>query len=454
MSTTGGSNPEYVIARVRARRSALFGDEEYRKLVRMGPAEIARFMEESEYEAEVNALGSRFSGVDLIEYALNQNLAKQFNDILDWADGRLYDLIARYLRKFDAWNVKTVIRGLYSGASREEVESDLIRAGEFDDRLISRLLDAGEIEEVVSVLSGTIFGDGLAAAYEEYEEVGVLVPLENAVDRAFYEQLLDDLVVGEEAKQYREFLEAEIDFRNARNALRIARSGADLDPVDYFIEGGTLFRATELASLATSPDELVSKIRDSRYGDRLLGGPFGPRSGRQPHRLRARPRRGALGVRGHARLRVPAFCHANRLVHPRQGARGRQHPGHRPRPRSRAGPRCNRSGAGHPMSQEIAVIGSPDFTTGFRLAGVRKFENVPDEAKDDELDEAVTRTLEDEDVGIIVMHEDDLDHLSRNARQSVERSIEPTLVTLGGSGGASGLRDQIKRAIGIDLMDE
>ncbi|RDZ65925.1 V-type ATP synthase subunit C [Haloferax sp. Atlit-12N] len=269
MSTTGGSNPEYVIARVRARRSALFGDEEYRKLVRMGPAEIARFMEESEYETEVNALGSRFSGVDLIEYALNQNLAKQFNDILDWADGRLYDLIARYLRKFDAWNVKTIIRGIYSGASREEVESDLIRAGEFDDRLFSRLLDAGEMEEVVSILSGTIFGDGLAAAYEEYEEVGVLVPLENAVDRAFYEQLLEGLVVGEEAKQYREFLEAEIDFRNARNALRIARSGADLDPVDYFIEGGTLFRASELASLATSPDELVSKIRDSRYGDRL-----------------------------------------------------------------------------------------------------------------------------------------------------------------------------------------
>ncbi|WP_410765845.1 V-type ATP synthase subunit F [Haloferax sp. DFSO60] len=106
------------------------------------------------------------------------------------------------------------------------------------------------------------------------------------------------------------------------------------------------------------------------------------------------------------------------------------------------------------MSQEIAVIGSSDFTTGFRLAGVRKCENVPDDEKSEALDGAVTRTLEDEDVGIIVMHEDDLDYLSRGVRQSVERSIEPTLVTLGGSGGASGLRDQIKRAIGIDLMDE
>jgi V/A-type H+-transporting ATPase subunit F len=106
------------------------------------------------------------------------------------------------------------------------------------------------------------------------------------------------------------------------------------------------------------------------------------------------------------------------------------------------------------MSQEIAVIGSPDFTTGFRLAGVRKFENVPDDQKDEQLDEAVTRTLDDDDVGIIVMHDDDVDHLSRQVRESVETSIEPTLVTLGGGAGAGGLRDKIKRAIGIDLMEE
>ncbi|GAB3325316.1 V-type ATP synthase subunit F [Haloplanus rallus] len=106
------------------------------------------------------------------------------------------------------------------------------------------------------------------------------------------------------------------------------------------------------------------------------------------------------------------------------------------------------------MSQEIAVIGSPDFTTGFRLAGVRKFENVPDEEKDDALDEAVMRTLDDDDVGIVVMHDDDMAHLSREAREAVEGSIEPVLVTLGGGAGSGGLREQIKRAIGIDLMEE
>jgi len=105
------------------------------------------------------------------------------------------------------------------------------------------------------------------------------------------------------------------------------------------------------------------------------------------------------------------------------------------------------------MSQEIAVVGSPEFTTGFRLAGVRRFETVADDEKDEDLDEAVERVLTDEEVGIVVMSDDDLDHLSRRVRTDVETSIEPTVVTLGG-GARSGLREQIKRAIGIDLMSD
>ena len=106
------------------------------------------------------------------------------------------------------------------------------------------------------------------------------------------------------------------------------------------------------------------------------------------------------------------------------------------------------------MSQEIAVVGSPEFTTGFRLAGVRRFENVPDDEKDTALDGAVTGVLEDEGVGIVVMHDEDLEYLSRNVRQEVETSVEPVVVTIGSGTGGGGLRDQIKRAIGIDLMEE
>ena len=277
MSATGSSNPEYVNARVRSRRAALFAKEDYRKLVRMGTGEIARYMEETEYEAEMNDLGARHSGVDLIEFALNQNLAKHFEDLLEWADGELHALIANYLRKFDAWSVKTAIRGVYSGAGADDIESDLIRAGEFDDQLLTSLANAGSIEEIVELLDGTIFAEGLAAAFEEFDEEGVLVPLENAIDKTFYEHLLDDvntitLNPNSPKGLYVEVLQAEIDFRNIRNALRLSRTGTDLDLEEYYIEGGKLFKQGQLRQLVGSFDDLVEYIRDSPYAEDLSAG--------------------------------------------------------------------------------------------------------------------------------------------------------------------------------------
>ncbi|MFB6112947.1 MAG: V-type ATP synthase subunit F [Halodesulfurarchaeum sp.] len=107
------------------------------------------------------------------------------------------------------------------------------------------------------------------------------------------------------------------------------------------------------------------------------------------------------------------------------------------------------------MTKEIAVLGAPEFTTGFRLAGVNRFENIREGKKEERLEEALESFVDEDDIGIIIMHADDIDYLSRSARKTVEESIEPTVVTLGsGSAGGTGLREQIRRAIGIDLMSE
>lgn len=100
----------------------------------------------------------------------------------------------------------------------------------------------------------------------------------------------------------------------------------------------------------------------------------------------------------------------------------------------------------------IAVVGAPSFTTGFRLAGVDEFREVRDEKKEKNLDAAVEDVLSLDDIGIVVMHQDDLGYLSREVREEVETSVEPVVVTLGGEGEGQ-LRDKIKRAIGIDLME-
>lgn len=270
---TGPSNYEYVSARVRARKAKLFDDDDYRKLVRMSPNEIARFMEESTYSDEINRLGARHEGVDLIEYALYDNMASEFTDIVRWCEGTLKGTVVDYLRKYDAWNIKTVIRGVFTGAKPDETCADLIPAGEIDEAFLDSLAELDSVEEVVEELEGTVFDEALEEALREYEETGVLLPLENAVDRTFYEGLVSEN--GRASPEsprgvYQSFLRSEIDVLNVRNALRAAGS-EQLDVGEYFIEGGDLFSRGDLERLVQNREELVNALRESEYGDRLEG---------------------------------------------------------------------------------------------------------------------------------------------------------------------------------------
>ncbi len=96
---------------------------------------------------------------------------------------------------------------------------------------------------------------------------------------------------------------------------------------------------------------------------------------------------------------------------------------------------------------EIAVIGRSDFTTGFRLAGVRKTYDVRSEK---ELEEQIRKCLSDDSIGIVVLHADDVGKLPQGLQKTIDESVEPTFIAIGGRE-ESGLRDKIKRAIGVDL---
>ncbi|WNY27624.1 V-type ATP synthase subunit F [Methanolapillus ohkumae] len=97
---------------------------------------------------------------------------------------------------------------------------------------------------------------------------------------------------------------------------------------------------------------------------------------------------------------------------------------------------------------EISVVGNSDFVTGFRLAGIRKIYDTDNVG----IDVAVRTVLEDKDVGILVMHNDDISKLPDSLKVMLNNSVSPTVVALGGAGaGSTNLRDKIKQAVGVDL---
>jgi len=97
---------------------------------------------------------------------------------------------------------------------------------------------------------------------------------------------------------------------------------------------------------------------------------------------------------------------------------------------------------------EIAVIGSSEFIIGFRLAGVRKIYPAENE---ESLRRHITKVLNDNEVGILVMNSQDMDQLSPRLRTTLENSIRPTVITIGGGEGEMSMRERIKRSVGVDL---
>ena len=94
---------------------------------------------------------------------------------------------------------------------------------------------------------------------------------------------------------------------------------------------------------------------------------------------------------------------------------------------------------------EIAVIGSDEFTLGFRLAGIRRVFVANSENYQEKILEALSQST----ICILAMDAKDLDNLSYTVRNRVMDSIQPVVVPVGGD--ESDLREKVKRVIGVDL---
>ncbi|MDO5843759.1 MAG: V-type ATP synthase subunit F [Methanocorpusculum sp.] len=97
---------------------------------------------------------------------------------------------------------------------------------------------------------------------------------------------------------------------------------------------------------------------------------------------------------------------------------------------------------------EIAVIGNKEFVLGFRLAGIQKTYSAD---TPDALASTITKVMDDPNVGILVLQAADLETIPRRLQVTIENSVKPTIVTIGGQEAGLSLRERIKRSVGVDL---
>ena len=96
---------------------------------------------------------------------------------------------------------------------------------------------------------------------------------------------------------------------------------------------------------------------------------------------------------------------------------------------------------------EIAVVGSPEFTLGFQLAGISTLYNPEGE---EETSKVFRDLLTTKGVGIVVVDSASLTRLPERLREQLSASVSPTVLGIGTEEDTT-LRETIRKAIGVDL---
>jgi V/A-type H+-transporting ATPase subunit C len=239
----------YITGRVRAMKTKLIPSEMYPRLLSMDVSEIARYLEETQYKDEIDLLAKDYSRTELVEHATFANLAKTYRKLLDVSIDEPQFLILEYLRRWDIWNIKTILRGKFYGASDAEILKYLVPAGDLDVEFLDGLAKKESIQEVIQALDGTDF----AGALSQYDGKS-LASVENALDKLYYFRMEravgGTLSVG--GGLLLKYVRREIDIKNLITLFRMNRAGIEASIVqENLLSGGKLH--DELSRMAGQP---------------------------------------------------------------------------------------------------------------------------------------------------------------------------------------------------------
>ncbi|HWQ67550.1 MAG TPA: V-type ATP synthase subunit C [Methanospirillum sp.] len=264
VQNTGGPAPYiYVSTRLRVRKAKLLAPEEYHRMLNMSLPEIIRIIGETEYQKEVDELGTSFEGIDLIEVALSWNLAKEYQRVIDLAPGSLKEFTNAYLRRWDIYNVLTILRGKMQGMKEGKIKEVLIPAGSLDRVILDRVLGEESCERVADALKGWKMYPTIAAEISEGCAVGSFAKLENELYKRLYADLLQIARRGVKGgSQFLKFVQLEIDVKNIKTLFRMRADGYAEEVREFFIAGSS-FTPDELQQLnqMSSRNEVIDALQ-------------------------------------------------------------------------------------------------------------------------------------------------------------------------------------------------
>ncbi len=257
-------NYAYTVARVKAKKAHLLGEEDYNKMLMMTVPEISRYISETVCPKEMADLAGRYEGIELLLRASFTNMAKVYNSILQASEGELRDMVSAYLTKWDIGNLKVILRGKSYGLDADGIRANLVPTGSLSAESLDKLISFDSEDEILATFGRMAHVSFPADVLAAYKATGNRGAIEDYLDKQHYAKLIESINTSSRpGRLFLDYIRKEIDVKNLETILKLKVEGIHGDIVmNYYIPGGKqidIKLATQLANAETI-DSAVSEL--------------------------------------------------------------------------------------------------------------------------------------------------------------------------------------------------
>lgn len=256
-------------ARTRAMKGKLLSPEDWHYLLRMKNLEdVLRYLNGTAYAGVLSGLSTVRPDMEKASLALHDELFGDYTRLLRAVPARSAHFLRALLLRYEAENLKTILRGVWQGRGPSEVRSLLYRLGLLSRLPIEDIFRVRRVSDAINLLEKTAFHRSLQHALPQFQAQGKLFPLEVAIDTVAFEQMRLSLphLRGIDRRRAQAVIGKLIDMVNLSWLVRF-RHFYDLsaeEAINYILPGGLRLGLRDLgaAARATEPGGFVSALQD------------------------------------------------------------------------------------------------------------------------------------------------------------------------------------------------
>ncbi len=267
----GVSGFEYGNARLRARRSRILGESDYRELVLAGTTDrMLGVLRTTAYGVDVERALVHHRPLQRLDGAVSGHLVRMLADLRRFYAGRAAEGVDLLVGRWDLRNLLAIVRSTSRPTARAELDTMLVPAGMLDPSALAELAAQPSLRSVIELmvawdLPSRPTARRLLREWPRFETAGDPSVFEEALTRAWAESV-DDSLSGWGGTALATVLRAEVDHVNVlaslrRRDLRVVGPADD----DVYLPGGAL-DAGVLARVrhAPTPTDAIAVLAEQR----------------------------------------------------------------------------------------------------------------------------------------------------------------------------------------------